>query len=90
MHYRFEDVPFGVFRVATCVGGQWHDLMHDLVVCKEGVFLRGQKLATEKPALRAAPPDAVEPDDAPDDDGLDAPEPKELAFIQRTWEDEDG
>ena len=68
MHYRFEDVPFGVYRVAVCVSGMWHDLMHGLVVAPDGVFLGGKKLSTEKPALTAAPPvlDEGEEDDAPE------------------------
>lgn len=82
MFYRFEDVPLGVYRVAVCVAGAWHDLMHDLVVTKDGVFLGGKKLEADKPTLKAAPPAVLE-DDAPaepDGDGLDAPEPVQRSF----------
>src|SRR5215470_6345955 len=82
MFYRFEDVPLGVYRVAVCVAGQWHDLMHNLIVTANSVFLGGKKLETEKPALRAAPPVTLDIDEASEDegDGLDAPEPEQRSF----------
>jgi hypothetical protein len=84
MFYRFEDVPLGLYRVAVCVAGEWHDLMHNLIVARDGVFLGGKKLETEKPALQAAPPDALDTDEATEDegDGLDAPEPRQRTFDQ--------
>jgi hypothetical protein len=81
-------VPLGVYRVAVCVAGQWHDLMHDLVVARDGTYLGGKKLATDKPTTEAAP-DAGDPDDTPEDedgDGLDAPEPLHRTFHQSTPE----
>jgi hypothetical protein len=63
MHYRFEDVPYGVYRAAVCVAGEWHDLTYGLVVTPDGVYLGGKKLSEEKPALEVAPPEPVDPDD---------------------------
>lgn len=84
IYYVFDDVPLGVYRVAVCVAGEWHDLMHDLVVARDGTYLRGKKLATEKPTVEAAPGGASVEDDAPegDGDGLDAPEPRQRTFNQ--------
>jgi len=92
MHYRFEDVPRGVYRVAVCTAGQWHDLMYGLVVAQDGVFLGGKKLESEKPPHQAAPPpDTHELTDIPDDsDGLEAPEPRQASFAQTIWKDIDG
>jgi hypothetical protein len=91
MHYRFRDVPYGVYRVAVCVAGEWHDLMHNLVVTSDGAYLGGKKLSQEKPAMQAAPPDETELDDAPDSDGLDAPEPMDRTYNQSMRvEDEHG
>jgi hypothetical protein len=88
IYYSFDDVPLGVYRVAVCVAGEWHDLMHDLVVARDGTYLGGKKLATEKPTVEAAP-DASDADDAPDDDGdgLDAPEPRQRTFNQSNPEE---
>jgi hypothetical protein len=93
MFYRFEDVPLGVYRVAVCVAGEWHDLMHNLIVARDGVFLGGKKLETEKPALQAAPLDTLytdeELEDDDDSDGLDAPEPQQRTFDQATRIEDD-
>ncbi len=88
MLYRFDDVPLGVYRVAVCVAGEWHDLMHDLVVARDGVYLGGKRLATDKPAVQAARSDVFDPDSPTDDDadGLDAPEPDQRTYDQTgTW-----
>jgi hypothetical protein len=91
MLYRFGDVPYGVYRVAVCVAGEWHDLMHNLVVTSDGVYLGGKKLSQEKPAVQAAPPDETEVDETPDADGVDAPEPVQRTYDQRMpLEDDDG
>jgi hypothetical protein len=84
IYYPFDDVPLGVYQVAVCVAGEWHDLMHDLVVARDGTYLGGKKLATEKPTVKAAPGGASDEDDAPTDDrdGLDAPEPRQRTFNQ--------
>lgn len=93
MFYRFEDVPLGIYRVAVCVAGEWHDLMHNLIVARDGVFLGGKKFVTEKPALRAAPPETFDIDETSEDeddgDGLDAPEPEQRSFDQMTRMEDD-
>jgi hypothetical protein len=89
IYYPFDDVPLGVYRVAVCVAGVWHDLMHDLVVARDGTYLGGKKLATEKPAMEAASWVSSDEDDAPDDDsdGLDAQEPRQRTFDQAASEE---
>jgi hypothetical protein len=78
MHYRFEDVPYGVYRAAVCVAGEWHDLMHGLVVAPDGVHLGGKKLAEDRPALQVAPP---EPVDADEEDVEDESVPEGAVFF---------
>ena len=91
MFYRFDDVPLGVYRVAVCVAGEWHDLMRGLVVTRDGAFLGGKKLGTDKPALQAAPSDALDEGEADEEgDGLDAPEPKQRSFDQALGWESDG
>src|SRR5688572_6076522 len=36
-HYRFRLVPYGLYDVATRVGGVWIDLIHGLLVAQTGV-----------------------------------------------------
>ncbi len=86
MLYRFDDVPLGVYRVAVCVAGEWHDLMHDLVIARDGSYLGGTRLATDKPSVQAATSSGEATDDEPEEeaesDGLDAPEPDQRTFNQ--------
>jgi hypothetical protein len=90
MHYRFDDVPLGVYRVAVCTAGEWHDLMHGLVVAQDGVYLGGKKLETDKPQIRVAPPEIPSDDDEEEADGKS--EPESIVFFShgREAEDDDG
>ena len=63
MHYRFGDVPFGVYRTAVCVAGEWHDLATGIVVAQDGVYLGGKKLASDKPTLQVAEPEPLASED---------------------------
>jgi hypothetical protein len=91
MHYRFDDVPFGVYRIAVCVAGEWHDLMHGLVVAEDGAYLGGKKLETDKPQLEVAPPDQLADGDADDDSDADG-DPVPLVTFSHGGprEDDDG
>jgi len=66
LHYRFDDVPFGVYRVAVSAAGEWHDLMHGLVVAPDGVYLGGKSLEADRPKPAVAPPDLLSSDDQGD------------------------
>jgi hypothetical protein len=79
MHYRFEDVPFGVYRVAVCAAGEWHDFMHGLVVAPDGVYLGGKQLPVDRSTLAAAPPE-LSSDDA-DEITAPAPEREPLVYL---------
>lgn len=60
--YRFRDVPPGVYRVFTCVGGVWSEAMRGLVVSKRGVHYQGRRLDEGAPVIEiAGPPEREAP-----------------------------
>ena len=79
MHYRFDDVPFGVYRIAVCAAGEWHDLMHGLVVAPDGAYLGGKQLAADRPKLAVASPDL--PSDDASEVAAPAPEREPLVYL---------
>jgi len=79
MHYRFEDVPFGVYCVAVCAAGEWHDLMHGLVVAPDGVYLGGKHMPFDRSKLAVASPDL--PSDDADEVTAPAPEREPLVYL---------
>jgi len=79
MHYRFDDVPFGVYRVAVCAAGEWHDLMRGLVVAPDGIYLGGKQLLADRPKLSVAPPNL--PSDDSDEVAAATPEREPLVYL---------
>lgn len=66
--YRFPSVPFGLYRVMVEVDGGWKEIINDLVVRRQGVFVGGVELSDETPSGAVVPVDRYDEDD---DDGGD-------------------
>lgn len=63
LHYRFRLVPPGVYNVLVRVAGESTEVLNGLIVRRDGVYIGGKRLATERsgPAL-APPPPPAEPE----------------------------
>lgn len=73
--YRFDDVPFGVYRVDVRVAGRWLPVVPEITVRRRGVYAGEQRLdgaLDDAPAAEENSP-AVATDDDDDDDELDLP-----------------
>ena len=68
--YRFSNLRYGVYSIRTKIGGQVAEVYRGLVVCRDGVFMGDQELATAREGAALAP----EPDHAAHDGDDDADE----------------
>jgi hypothetical protein len=60
LHYRFEDVPSGVYQVDLQVAGRWVSVLSGIVVSRGEARVRDELLSEEPPAEGAAPDDIEE------------------------------
>jgi hypothetical protein len=78
--YGFRDVPYGIYTVSVKVADQLYDAIRGLVVCKDGVFINGEKLSNEWKAPPPSPAPAPAPDPAPE-------APGDPAAALQPWDD---
>ncbi len=86
--YRFERVPYGVYRVSVRVAGRWMLLHLGLVVRRRGVFMGDRELTTELPASPSRAAERGGPDEiVAGDEASDEPVPSTLdqAEIDGDW-----
>jgi hypothetical protein len=83
LHYRFRDVPPGVYTVAVNVASQWSVVIPDLIMRRQGAFLGERKLPEQFEGGPMASPTEPDPGPPPADEELFGIPTDDLPYIDQ-------
>jgi hypothetical protein len=83
LHYRFREVPPGVYAVSVNVAGTWSVVIPDLIVRRNGAFIGERKLPSQFEGGPMSSPSEPEPGPPPTDEELFGIPTDDLPYIDQ-------